>query len=80
MFSVCFYLLQCDGFQLNIDDDNVAIEETYFWKKMQSNRIGNLLSAARFKANISQSQLAETLGIRQNMGAFPGKPTLEKVK
>ncbi|RPJ81365.1 MAG: XRE family transcriptional regulator [Deltaproteobacteria bacterium] len=34
---------------------------------MQSNRIGNLLSAARFKANFSQSKLAEKLGIRQNM-------------
>nr|NJM00979.1 helix-turn-helix transcriptional regulator [Desulfobacula sp.] len=34
---------------------------------MHSNRIGNLLSAARFKANLSQSQLAEKLGIRQNM-------------
>ena len=34
---------------------------------MQSNRIGNLLSAARLKANLSQSQLAQKLGIRQNM-------------
>jgi len=48
-------------------DESVAIEETDFWQEMQSNRIGNLLSAARLKANLSQSQLAEKLGIRQNM-------------
>ncbi len=47
--------------------DNIAIENTDFWKEMQSNRIGNLLSGARLKANLSQSQLAEKLGIRQNM-------------
>jgi len=34
---------------------------------MQSNRIGNLLSAARLKAGLAQSQLAEKLGIRQDM-------------
>lgn len=49
------------------DSDSVAIEETDFWKEMQSNRVGNLLSAARLKANMSQSRLAEKLGIRQNM-------------
>lgn len=48
-------------------DESIAIEETDFWKEMQPNRIGNLLSAARLKANLSQSQLAEKLGIRQNM-------------
>ncbi|MBW1816908.1 MAG: helix-turn-helix transcriptional regulator [Deltaproteobacteria bacterium] len=32
-----------------------------------SNRIGNLLSAARLKANLTQTQLAERLDIRQNM-------------
>ena len=26
--------------------DSIAIEETDFWKEMQSNRVGNLLSAA----------------------------------
>ncbi len=45
----------------------LPIEQTDFWKEMQSNRVGNLLSAARLKANLSQSQLAEKLGIRQNM-------------
>jgi len=34
---------------------------------MQSNRIGNLLSAARLKANLTQSHLAGKLGVRQNM-------------
>jgi ribosome-binding protein aMBF1 (putative translation factor) len=49
------------------DSESIAIEETDFWKEMQSNRVGNLLSAARLKAGLSQSQLAEKLGIRQNM-------------
>jgi len=49
------------------NSERVAIEETDFWKEMQSNRVGNLLSAARLKASLSQSQLAEKLGIRQNM-------------
>ena len=52
---------------LSSNNDSIAIEETDFWKEMQSNRIGNLLSAARLKANLSQSQLAQKLGIRQNM-------------
>jgi len=49
------------------NSDSVVIEDTDFWKEMQSNRVGNLLSAARLKAGLSQSQLAEKLGIRQNM-------------
>jgi transcriptional regulator with XRE-family HTH domain len=47
--------------------ESVPIEKTDFWKEMQSNRAGNLLSSARLKANLSQAQLAENLGIRQNM-------------
>ena len=47
--------------------DSLAIEETDFWKEMQSNRVGNLLSAARLKADLSQAQLAAKLGVRQNM-------------
>jgi hypothetical protein len=35
-------------------DESVAIESTDFWQEMQSNRVGNLLSAARLKANLSQ--------------------------
>ena len=49
------------------NSESIAIEETDFWKEMQSNRIGNLLSAARLKANLSQAQLADKLGVRQNM-------------
>ena len=49
------------------NSESIAIEETDFWKEMQSNRVGNLLSGARLKANLSQAQLAEKLGIRQNM-------------
>jgi DNA-binding XRE family transcriptional regulator len=47
--------------------ESIPIEDTDFWKEMQSNRIGNLLAGARLKANLSQAQLAEKLGIRQNM-------------
>ena len=58
-------------FEVNIltsdNDESIAIEETDFWKEMQSNRVGNLLSGARLKANLSQAQLAEKLSIRQNM-------------
>jgi ribosome-binding protein aMBF1 (putative translation factor) len=49
------------------DSESIAIEDTDFWKEMQSNRIGNLLAGARLKAGLSQTQLAEKLGIRQNM-------------
>jgi ribosome-binding protein aMBF1 (putative translation factor) len=49
------------------DSESIAIEDTDFWKEMQSNRIGNLLAGARLKAGLSQAQLAEKLGIRQNM-------------
>ena len=49
------------------NSESIAIEETDFWKEMQSNRIGNLLSGARLKSNLTQAQLAEKLGIRQNM-------------
>ncbi|XPS89997.1 transcriptional regulator, HTH-type [Desulfosarcina variabilis str. Montpellier] len=49
------------------NSERIAVEDTDFWKEMQSNRIGNLLSAARIKANMTQAQLAEQLEIRQNM-------------
>ena len=49
------------------NSESIAVEETDFWKEMQSNRIGNLLSGARLKARLSQAQLAEKLGVRQNM-------------
>jgi len=47
--------------------DSLPVEETDFWKEMQSNRIGNLLAGARLKAGLTQAQLAKELGIRQNM-------------
>ena len=49
------------------DDELVSIESTDYWKEMQKNRIGNLLAGARLKAGLTQSQLADELGIRQNM-------------
>jgi ribosome-binding protein aMBF1 (putative translation factor) len=49
------------------NSERIAVEDTDFWKEMQSNRVGNLLSGARLKANLSQLQLAEKLSIRQNM-------------
>jgi ribosome-binding protein aMBF1 (putative translation factor) len=36
-------------------------------KEMERNRIGNLLAGSRLKAGLTQAQLAEKLGIRQNM-------------
>ena len=48
-------------------DDKINIEETDFYKEMELNRGGNLLEAARLKAELSQKQLAEAVGIRQNM-------------
>jgi len=48
-------------------DEFVPIESTEYWKKMEKNRIGNLLAGSRLKAGLTQAQLAEKLGIRQNM-------------
>ena len=45
----------------------IPIESTAFWEEMERNRVGNLLAGARLKADLTQSQLAEKLGIRQNM-------------
>ena len=45
----------------------MPIEETDFWKEMQSNKVGNLLAGARLKAGFTQAELATKLGIRQNM-------------
>jgi ribosome-binding protein aMBF1 (putative translation factor) len=51
----------------NEPDDKINIEETDFYKEMELNRAGNLLEAARLKAELSQKQLAEAMGIRQTM-------------
>ena len=48
-------------------DAAVSIESTEYWKEMEKNRIGNLLAGARLKAGLTQAQLADQLGIRQNM-------------
>ncbi len=49
------------------ESEFVSIESTEYWKAMEKNRIGNLLAGARLKAGLTQAQLAEKLGIRQNM-------------
>ena len=48
-------------------DEFVSIEKTEYWKEMEKNRVGNLLAGARLKAGLTQTQLAQKLGIRQNM-------------
>jgi len=49
------------------EDELVPIESTDYWKEMEKNRVGNRLGAARLKAGLTQAQLAEKTGIRQNM-------------
>ena len=49
------------------EEDSIPVEETEFWKEMEANRIGNLLSAARLRAGLTQAELAKKLGVRQNM-------------
>ena len=49
------------------EDESISIESTEYWQEMEKNRIGNLLAGARLKAGLTQTQLAEKLGIRQNM-------------
>lgn len=48
-------------------DASIAIEKTDFWRDMNKNRAGHLLAGARLKAEITQAELAEKVGIRQNM-------------
>ena len=49
------------------EEDFVSIESSAYWKEMEKNRVGNLLAGARLKAGLTQAQLAQELGIRQNM-------------
>jgi len=49
------------------EDEFVSIESTEYWTEMEKNRVGNLLAGARLKTGLTQAQLAEKLGIRQNM-------------
>ncbi|MCX7045494.1 MAG: helix-turn-helix transcriptional regulator [Candidatus Sumerlaeota bacterium] len=48
-------------------DDSIPIEKTDFWAEMESNRTGNLLAGARLKAGLTQTKVAELMGVRQNM-------------
>ena len=48
-------------------DASIPIEETEFWKNMSTNRAGHLLAGARLKAEMTQTELADKVGIRQNM-------------
>ena len=48
-------------------EDSIPVEETDFWKEMQSNRVGNLLTGARLKSGMTQKELAEKLSVKQNM-------------
>ena len=49
------------------EDEFVSIESTEYWREMEKNRVGHLLAGARLKAGLTQAELAEKLGIRQNM-------------
>lgn len=49
------------------ESDMVDVEDTEFWTEMNRNRVGNLLEGARLKAGMSQKQVAEAVGIKQNM-------------
>ncbi len=51
----------------DIDPDLIPVEESSFYREMQKNRVGNLLEAARIKAGMKQSELAEKVGIKQNI-------------
>ena len=51
----------------NSSTDSIPVEKTDFWQEMQSNRIGNLLAAARLKAGLTQKEVANLVGIRQSM-------------
>lgn len=47
--------------------DSVPVESTDFWREMNENRVGNLLEGYRLKAGLTQAQMAEKVGVRQNM-------------
>jgi antitoxin component HigA of HigAB toxin-antitoxin module len=51
----------------DIDPDLIAVEESSFYQEMQKNRVGNLLEAARLKSGLKQKELADKIGIKQNM-------------
>ena len=45
---------------------SVPVEETEWWKKMQENRVGNLLAGARLKKQLTQAELARLSGVPQS--------------
>jgi ribosome-binding protein aMBF1 (putative translation factor) len=47
--------------------DSIPVDKTDFWQEMQSNRVGNLLVAARLKSGLTQKEVANIVGIRQSM-------------
>lgn len=49
------------------EEELIPIESTEYWETMEKNRVGNLLAGARLKAGLTQAQLAEKVGVRQNM-------------
>ena len=49
------------------EGDIVSIESTEYWKRMEKNRVGNLIAGARLKAGLTQTELAERLNVRQNV-------------
>ena len=49
------------------EEEFISVESTEYWKEMEKNRVGNILAGARLKAGLTQAQLADKLGIRQNM-------------
>jgi len=49
------------------EDELINIRDSEFWKEMNKNRKGNLLAGARHRTALTQKQLAEKIGISQNM-------------
>ena len=48
-------------------EPSVPVEDTEFWREMEANRVGNLLTAVRLKAGLTQVELSKKMRIRQNM-------------
>jgi predicted transcriptional regulator len=51
------------------DNENelISINDSQFYKDFAKNKRGNLLAGYRLKANLTQKQLADKIGITQNM-------------
>ncbi|MEI6057130.1 MAG: helix-turn-helix transcriptional regulator [Lentisphaerota bacterium] len=58
-------------FEINIladpDEEVINLEDSDFWKEMNKNHDGNMLKGRRLKAELTQKQLAEKTGIKQNI-------------